>query len=416
MNDANLTLHEAKLREYAALLIRYGLNLTPGQTLVISSPVDCAPFARLCAAAAYERGCREVVMNWHDDAMARMKYLSAPAELFDEVPLWRRHFFNDAALSGAAYLAISASDPENFKGVEPERIVRAQRASGRALHEFDRLQMASGFPWCIASIPIPSWAKRVFPGETDESAVEKLWEKIFETVRIKGDGSSGKAWEAHLETLRRRTEVLNGLHLKSLHYENALGTDLTVALPEGCIWESGEDATPRGQRFIANIPTEEIFTAPLKTGAEGIVHAALPLVNDGAIIEDFYFEVREGRITAAHAKRGEASLRAAIDVDEGARYFGEVALVPYDSPISRQGLLYYNTLFDENARCHIAFGQAYPCIEGGRDMTEAELKEHGLNDSITHVDFMIGTRDLRVSGLTKSGERVAIMENGNFVF
>lgn len=405
---------EEKLREYAQLLVRVGLNVQKGQTLVISSPVECAFFARLCAAEAYAAGCREVVMNWSDDALGRMKYLHAEDSVFDTVPLWRRHFYNDYALEGAAYLAISASDPENLKGVDPSRLVRSQQASGKALKDFDRLQMCSGFPWCIASIPIPGWARKVFPDLPEAEAMDKLWEAIFRAVRISGDGRAVEKWQTHLETLARRVDRLNALDLRSLHYTNALGTDLTVELPEGCVWEAGNDRTLSGIPYIANIPTEEIFTAPLKTGVNGVVYASLPLAHDGHIIDRFRFVVKEGRIVEAHAETGEAALKAAISVDEGAAYFGEVALVPYDSPISNQKILFYNTLFDENAACHIAFGEAYPCVEGGRQMTKEQLKERGLNDSITHVDFMVGTPDLTITGKTRDGREVPVFVNGNF--
>lgn len=405
---------EAKLREYAALLIKVGLNIQEGQTLVISSPVECAPFARMCASAAYDVGCREVVMNWHDDVMAREKYLRADGAIFDEVPQWRQHFFNDYANAGAAYLAIAAEDPENFKGVDPDRLVRAQRASGKALKDFYRLQMSSGFPWCIASIPIPSWATRVFPELPAAEAVEKLWDAIFHTMRIDGDGQSAQRWQQHIKRLEERKEKLNSLRFKTLHYTNSLGTDLTVELPEGHIWESGDDVTQAGQTFVANMPTEEIFTAPLRNGINGVVYAAMPLVNDGNIIDGFHFVVKDGKIVEAHAEKGEEFLKAAISIDEGASYFGEVALVPYDSPISNMNLLFYNTLFDENAACHMAFGEAYPCIEGGRDMDKEQLKEKGLNDSDTHVDFMIGTKDLKIVGTTWDGKEIPVFLDGNF--
>ena len=405
---------DEKLLEYARLLVRVGLNVQKGQRLVISSPVECAYFARMCAKEAYDIGCKEVVMNWHDDAMARMKYLQADNEIFDEVPLWRRHFFNDYALEGAAYLAISASDPENFKGVETGRIIRAQQASGKALKDFDRLQMCSGFPWCIASIPIPSWAKTVFPDCAEEEAMEKLWEAIFKSVRISGDGKAVDRWEEHLSTLHKRMDKMNALRFKKLHYTNSLGTDLTVELPEGHIWEAGNDVTLSGQEYIANIPTEELFTSPLKTGVNGVVYSSMPLVNDGAIIDKFHFVVKDGKIVECHAEKGEEELKGAISVDEGASYFGEVALVPYDSPISNQKILFYNTLFDENAACHIAFGEAYPCLEGGQKMTKEELKARGLNDSITHVDFMIGTADLSIVGTTEDGREIPVFVDGNF--
>lgn len=405
---------EQKLQEYAALLIRVGLNVQPGQTLVISAPVECAAFARLCAAEAYACRCREVVMNWTDDALSRMKYLQAEDGVFDHVPLWRRHFFNDHALEGAAYLAISASDPENLKGVDSGRLVRAQQASGKAIREFDRLQMNGGFPWCIASIPIPAWARRVFPEAGEAEAMERLWDAIFAAVRISGDGQAVARWEDHIATLARRKDALNALGLKTLHYTNSLGTDLTVELPEGHVWEAGDDKTRSGQRFIANMPTEELFTSPLKTGVNGVVYASMPLAHDGNLIDQFHFVVKEGKIEEANAKVGQETLRAAISVDEGACYFGEVALVPYDSPISNQKILYYNTLFDENAACHIAFGEAYPCLEGGQEMTKQELKARGLNDSITHVDFMVGTKDLSIRGVTRDGRTVDVFVDGNF--
>ena len=230
-----------KLREYAKLLIEVGLHVQKGQTLVISSPVECTFFARLCASAAYDVGCREVVMNWHDDYLAREKFLRADDAVFDEVPQWRQHFFNDYAKAGAAYLAIDAEDPEHLKGVDPDRRVRALRVSGQALKEYYRLQMSSGFPWCIASIPIPSWAKQVFPDVPEEQAMEQLWDAIFKAVRITGDGRSVEHWQEHIAMLARRKEKLNALRLKTLHYTNSLGTDLTVELPADHIWEAGDD-------------------------------------------------------------------------------------------------------------------------------------------------------------------------------
>lgn len=404
---------EEKLREYARLLIEIGLHVQKGQTLVISSPVECAHFARLCAFAGYDAGAREVVLNWSDDALGREKYLRAADDVFDSVPLWRQHFYNDYAEQGAAYLAISASDPETLKGVDPDRLVRAQKASAASLDPFYRLQMQNGFPWCIASVPIPSWAEKVFPN--DDQAVDRLWNAIFQAVRIEGDGQSVDRWRTHLATLEERRNKLNALHFRTLHYRNALGTDLTIELPEDHLWSTGGSKTPAGQPFVANMPTEEIFTAPKKTGINGTIVAAMPLVDNGNIIDGFGFTVKDGKIVSCHADRGEEFLKAAISVDDGASYFGEVALVPYDSPISNQKILYYNTLFDENASCHLAFGEAYPeCIENGAEYTREELQQHGLNYSITHVDFMVGTRDLSIVGTTYDGREIAVFKDGNF--
>lgn len=402
--------------EYAKLLVEVGINIQKGQNLVINCPVDCAWFARLCAKAAYAAGCREVIMGWKDDELTREKYLHAADEVFDSVPAWQSEFYNGYAKGGAAFLSIAATDPENLKGVESDRIVRTQRSSNKALKEFRDLQMSNTVPWCVASIPILSWAQKAFPDvKAEEEAIEKLWQAIFGAVRVTGDGKAVERWREHQETLKKRVDKLNALDLESLHYTNSLGTDLTICLPEDHVWAGGSGFTKGGVPFIANIPTEEIFTAPLRDGVDGVVYASMPLVHDGNIIDKFHFVVKAGKIVEAHAEVGEETLKAAISLDEGASRFGEVALVPYDSPISNQKLLFYNTLFDENASCHLAFGEAYPeCVKGGEDMTKEELKERGLNESMTHVDFMIGSADLKITGKTWDGKEVPIFVDGNF--
>ena len=408
---------EAKFKEYAKLLVEVGVNIQKGQTLVIGSPVDCAWFARLCARAAYAAGCREVVMRWSDDELTREKYLHAEDSVFDSLPAWQAEFDNGYARQGAAFLHISARDPENLVGVDPDRIARSQRSSGEALKEYRELTMSNTVPWCIGSIPIPSWARKVFPGCPEDEAVEKLWEAIFQTVRVDGSGAAVDRWREHLAGLKGHMDRLNGLNLESLHYTNSLGTDLTIRLPEGHIWAAGSSATKSGLPFIANMPTEEVFTAPLRNGVDGVVCSSMPLVHNGVVIDKIRFQVKEGKIVEASAQTGEDALKAAITLDEGASYFGEVALVPYDSPISRQKLLYYNTLFDENASCHLAFGEAYPeCLQGGAEMSKEERKARGLNDSITHVDFMVGTADLSVTGKTRDGREVPVFVDGNFAW
>ena len=402
-----------KQLEYAKLIVEVGLNIQKGQRLIIACPVDCAYFARKCATAAYDAGCKEVIMNWRDDYLSREKYLKADSAIFDEVPDWQKDFYNGYAKEGAAYLAISASDPENLKGVDPERILRSEKASGKALTDFRRLQMSNGFQWCIVSIPIESWAKKVFPEKED--AMELLWNAIYKTMRISGEGDAVEKWKAHLARLDELKNKLNSYRFKKLHYTNSLGTDLEIELPATHKWESGADTTTNGVVFVANMPTEEIFTAPLKGGINGRVYSAMPLIKDGNLIDGFYFDVKDGKIVDLYAEKGEDILRNSISVDEGASYFGEVALVPYDSPISNQKILFYNTLFDENASCHLAFGEAYPsCIEGGAQMSEEELKEVGLNSSIAHCDFMVGTADLDITGIDKDGNTVQIFKNGNF--
>ena len=405
---------EQKIREYAKLLIEVGLNVQKGQTLVISSPVDCAYFARLCASAAYDVGCREVVMRWTDDYLNRERFLRADDSVFDSLPLGQKEFLNGYAAEGAAYLNISACDPEALRGVDPDRITRANRCKEELSGFYDAM-MANVNPWCVASIPIPSWSKKVFPGVPEGEAMKKLWDAIFTSVRIGGKGDAVARWREHIALLKARVAKLNELHFASLYYQNSLGTSLNIKLPETHVWSGGDSLCRTGRPFVANMPTEEIFTAPLRTGINGVVYAALPLVHNGNIIENFHFVIRDGRIVEAHAEKGEEILKAAIAEDEGASYFGEVALVPYDSPISNQKLLFYNTLFDENAACHLAFGEAYPeCVEGGEAMSKEELKAAGLNDSITHVDFMIGTSDLSIIGTTGDGREVPVFVDGNF--
>ncbi|MBO4915824.1 MAG: aminopeptidase [Oscillospiraceae bacterium] len=406
---------EEKLREYATLLINVGLGLREGQSLLITAPVECAQFARLCASAAYDAGCREVVFDWKDDRLERERYLHADDAAFDEYPEWHARLLNDMTAAGAASLTISARDPEALKGVDGERVKRAQVARYKALTPFYDTVIKSGVQWCVVSVPIPKWAKKVFPELPEREAMSMLWNAIFSAVRITGDGKAVERWQEHLDILAARQKKLNDLRLKSLHYTDPRGTDLTVELPEGHRWQAGRNETPTGQSFVPNIPVEAIFTAPLKTGANGVVLSSLPLSLFGNIVDKFQFVLRDGRIAEAYAEKGSDVLRAALSADDSAAYFGEISLVPYDSPISRQGILFYNSLFDENMRCHIAIGSANPeCIDGGVDMSEEELVQHGLNRSAVHTDFMIGTADLSITGVTEDGREVVIFENGNF--
>lgn len=403
-----------KKKEYASLLIRVGLDVREGHHLIIHAPVSAAEFVRDCMDEAYEAGAGEVEVIWSDDAVTRAHFLHAADEYIDSTPAWRRELMNGYAKEGASRLFIESTDPMNLAGVDPDRLLRSARVKGKDFAEFYRLETTSAFPWCIAAIPSEAWAKQVFPDRSD--AETALWHAILETVRVKGDGTAVKAWREHLSMLKARTEKLNAYRFASLHYQNSLGTDLTVALPEGHIWQSGEDRTPKGHGFVANMPTEEIFTAPLKTGVNGVVYASMPLVEDGNLIDGFHMVLKDGKIVEIHARVGEEILKNATLIDEGACYLGEAALIPYDSPISNQKILYYNTLFDENASCHLAFGAAYPCLVGGNEMSDEELMAHGLNVSSQHTDFMIGTPDLSIVGTTHDGERIEIFKNGNFCF
>lgn len=406
---------QKKFEEYAKLLVEVGVNVQKGQTVVISCPVDCAWFGRMCAKAAYDAGCREVVMDWDDDELMREKFLRAADDVFDSVPEWIVRFKTDYAKADAAFLRIGGSDPELLKEIDHTRLVRSIQAQGAVLKEYQQMLMSNAFSWTIGAIPVPSWAKKVFPDIPEDEAMEKLWDAIFAAVRVDGRGNAVQKWKEHVDTLQARVRKLNELRLESLHYTNSLGTDLVIRLPEDHLWAGGDSVSKSGIRFIANMPTEEIFTAPLKTGIDGIVYASMPLSLTGKMVDKFHFVIKEGKIVEVHAEVGEEKLKAETALDEGASYFGEVALVPYDSPIRNQKLLFYNTLFDENAACHLAFGEAYAeCIKGGEEMSKDELKAHGLNDSITHVDFMVGTSDLQIMGRTHDGKEVPIFADGNF--
>ena len=408
---------EDKLKEYADLLVRVGVNVQKGQDLVITSQVDQAPFARLCVQAAYEAGARSVDMAWSDDAIARMTYLNADESVFDVIPEYRIRFNTDYAEGGACFLHLVSSDPENLKGVDPSRLERAHRAYGKYMRRYRELGMASAFPWSIGALASPAWAKRVFPDLEEREAVAALWEKIFMAVRITGDGTAVEKWRQHQENLQRHVDILNGYAFDRLHYYNALGSDFTIGLCKGHIWCAGGEKTPKGQFFMPNMPTEEIFTAPDRNRCDGVICAALPLSKDGNVIRDIRFVVKAGKIVEAAASANEELLKKSIAVDEGSSRFGEVALVPYDSPISNSKTLFYNTLFDENAACHLAFGEAYPTtVEGALDMSEEERLSAGLNSSITHVDFMVGTADLSIDGYTGDGRCVPVFRDGNFVF
>ena len=403
-------------RDYVRLLIEKGVCLQPGQKLVISCPVDQAWFARMCAEAAYDAGCREVVMNWSDERMSRMTYLRADDAVFDEYPAWAAAKSDTLADEGAAFLSIAGGDPEALAGVDPDRLRRSRIASGTAMKHFREMTTGNHVSWCVAAIPSPAWARKVFPDLAEDAAMQRLWEEILKAAGA-DRGNAVADWSAHSAALQAHVRIMNEYNFRSLHYVNSLGTDLTVELPEGHFWAGGEEkCLGNGAMFSANIPTEEVFTLPKRDGVNGTVVASKPLSLNGNLIEGFRFTLKDGRIVEIHADKGEDILRDATQVDEGASYLGEVALVPFDSPISNSGVLFYNTLFDENASCHFAFGTAYPCIHGAEEMEEAELLARGMNRSITHVDFMIGTPDLSITGTTRDGREIPVFVNGNFVF
>jgi aminopeptidase len=404
------------LEKYARLLVKTGVNIQNNQTLVIFSPIECAPFTRMIAEVAYKEGARDVVVSWRDELLTKTRYLLGPEEIFDEYPEWQKEFYISHARMGAAFISISASDPELMKYVNPDRMVKVQKASGAAIKEYRERLMANKNVWCVASIPTKAWAKKVFPDVSEEVAVEKLWSAIFDAVRV-NSGDPVAAWDEHKEALKTSLSFMNSKNFKYLSLKNPAGTDLKIELPENHLWLGGSDFSPEGVEFIANMPTEEIFTLPKKTGVNGTVVSSMPLNFNGNLIDNFSLTFKDGRIVDFTAENGYEFLKNLIETDEGSHYLGEVALVPYNSPISNTGILFYNTLFDENASCHLAIGKAYPvCIKNSEDRTKEELDALGVNDSISHVDFMFGTADLQIIGITSDGKEIPVFKNGNFAY
>ena len=407
---------EQKLEKYARLVVKTGVNIQKDQILVVNSPIECADFARKIAKEAYAAGAKDVVVSWNDEKLSKIRFTDAPDKVFDEFPNWRKEMYLGYAKEGAAFVSIAASDPEILKDVNPDRIARMQKVSGNALKEYRERMMNNKNTWCVVSIPTVSWAKKIFPQLSEAEAVARLWDAILETVRV-GDGDPIAAWQSHLKTLTKSKELMNEYNFTRLHYKNALGTDLTVELPKGHIWLSGAEFTPDGREFVANMPTEEVFTLPKKHGVNGTVVSSKPLNYHGNLIENFKLTFKDGKVIEYSAKKGQSILEKLLTADESAAYLGEVALVPHDSPISNLNILFYNTLFDENASCHLAFGKAYPvCIEGGDKMDESALEAAEVNDSLIHEDFMIGTADLEITGITQDGKEVAVFKNGNFAW
>lgn len=403
------------LEKYARLIVKTGINLQTRQILVISSPIECADFTRLVAQTAYREGAKDVIIQWNDELFSKIRFLNAPEEVFLDFPPWQKEFYDSYTRQGAAFLSISASDPELMKEVNPERLVNAQKTRAAALQEYRESLMSNRNTWCVISIPTVSWAKKVFPQLNEDEAVANLWDSIFKTVRVNKENPE-VAWEIHKSDLKKRQDFLNSLNLKSLRYKNSLGTNLTIELPENHLWLGGAERTPAGIEFIANMPTEEVFTLPKKTGVSGTAVSSRPLNYNGNLIDEFSLRFEGGRIVEYTAKSGYETLQHLIETDDGSHYLGEVALVPFDSPISNSNILYYNTLFDENASCHLAIGKAYPvCLKNGETLREKELEHFGVNDSLVHVDFMIGTNDLEITGTTGEGNEIPIFRNGNFV-
>lgn len=402
------------ITKYVDLALNIGINLQKEQILVIMSPVETAPFTRLLVEKAYELGASEVIVHWSDDFCKKMTFTYGKKEIFEEMPAWQVDSLMYYANKGAAFLSIAANDPELLAGIDSEKIGAYQKTRGQALKPYYDKIMVNELQWNIISVPTLAWAKKVFPDVNDDEAIDLLWNAILKSTKADTENPI-ETWKNHLSILKEKMDYLNNKQFEKVVITNSLGTNLTVKLPKNHIWASGKDVTQSGIEFVANIPTEEVFSMPHKYGVDGIVYASKPLNYGGTLIEDFSITFKDGKIIDFSAKSGYEALENLVSIDEGAKYLGEIALVPFDSPISNLEILFYNTLFDENASCHLAIGQAYSsCIQNGDKLSSEEMEKVGMNDSLTHVDFMFGTSDLSIVGYEENGNCENIFINGNW--
>jgi len=405
------------LRKYAKLAVCVGANVRKGQPLLISASVETKDFVRLCVEEGYKAGASMVSVRWLDQMVAHTSYKYATTEVLSEIPDYivnQLQFYVD---KGYATISISADTPGVMADIDPLKLQKVGMATGKALKFFSEYMMGNRTQWCVVSVPTEGWAKKVFPNERSSKAVDKLWDAILAAVRVTKDNDPVKEWKAHNALLHTHNEMLNNYNFKALKFKNGLGTDLTVGLVKNHVWAGGNEKSTKGIVFNPNMPTEESFTMPEKKGVHGKVVATKPLNYNGSLIEDFWLIFKDGKVVDFDARVSKEALASLVNYDEGSCYLGEVALISDDSPISNSNILFFNTLFDENASCHLALGRAYPMnVKGGNAMSQEQLDAAGANNSMTHNDFMFGSADLSVVGITQEGNEVVVFKNGNFVF
>jgi len=411
-----------KLQKYVKTIVNIGVNIQKDQRLVISCPVDFAYFGRALMEEAYKAGAGHVLIRWSDRVSNRIEFVNAPDELFAEEGYERAINYEHAIIKHLcdgeyALIGVGGGDPELFKGVDTERLTKAGRVGMRISKPFSDRMMSNKSQWCAVTVPSEAWAKKVFPeAATDEDAVEKLWDAIYAASRI-DDNDPVENWKLHVSNLNSKVKIMNSYDFAALHLKNSLGTNLRVELADGHRWVACGEESAAGVEFIANIPTEELFTAPKRTGVNGVAYGSKPLVYMGDLIENFHVEFKDGKAVKVFAEKNQHLLEKLISTEENADYLGEIALVPHDSPISNSGILFYNTLYDENASCHLAFGKAYAsCVANTEGKSEGELNDMGVNQSLEHTDFMVGSADMEIIGITKDGKEITVFENGNYVF
>lgn len=402
------------LKKYADFVVRVGVNPQPGQTLIINCPLEGAPLARLCVRSAYEAGAYDVQVNWHDDAITRTRMELGSEEALTDHKDWQLRRYLDYAESegGICVLHLIADDPELYAGLDGAKISRVNSSNRAFLQPWREYTMNDRVQWSIAALPSVPWATKMYPELSAEDAMEALWKLIFDVCRVTGGDPVGE-WQAHLERLSELRDKMNAFDLESVHFSSTNGTDLTVGIADQARWESAASKNEKGVVFLPNIPTEEVFTAPHKDKVDGIVYGTKPYVFNGQLIKDFFVKFENGKVVEHGAAEGAELLGQLLDTDEGARRIGEVALVPASSPINRSGKLFYNTLFDENAACHIAFGASYPgTTVDGTTLSKEELIARGMNQSSLHEDVMVGAEDSQITGKCRDGRTVVLFKDG----
>lgn len=412
---------ETSLKKYAELAVRVGVNLRPGQRLLVRAPApfgvafEHAPLVHLIAEAAYQAGARLVDVFWGDEKMELIRFAHAPRDSFMEYPRWKATGPVDYAERGDAIITISATDPDLFSDQDPELVNIYQDTMWKEMATYLRHGTNNTMNWCVISAARPSWAKKMFPGLSEGAAVAKQWETIFKMCRVDADDPVA-AWQEHIRNLLARSQYLNQKQYSALHY-TAPGTDLTLGLPKGHHWASAREMAKNGVEFTANIPTEEVFTMGDRNRADGIVTSTKTLNYNGTLIEGIVVRFEAGCVVESHAGKNESALHKMIATDEGSVRLGEIAIVPHGSPISKSGLMFHNTLYDENASCHLALGRAYKFnMQGGLDLTDEEFAARGGNQSLIHVDFMIGSDQLDMDGITADGRAEPVLRKGEWAF
>ena len=404
------------LRNYAKLLARAGLNVQKGQEVIIVAELDQADFVAMVAEECYRAGAIKVRAEWRHQPQMRLTAEYCTEEVMSEVLPWQEEKLRYEVKTLPARLYLESEDPDGMSGIDSEKYSRAMQARSKIIKPY-RDKMENRYQWCIAAVSGKRWAKKIYSKSTSAGqAEEKLWKAIL-TASRSYEGNPLANWQMHNAELSSRCAYLNALNLQALEYKSSNGTSLRVGLMKDGIFMGGGETTLSGVYFNPNIPSEEVYTTPAKGEAEGIVYSTKPLSFEGQLIRNFSIRFENGRAVEVHAAQGEGLLKKMIAMDEGAAYLGECALVPYNSPISESKILFYNTLFDENASCHLALGRGFSnCVRGYEAYTEEEIKAKGVNDSIIHVDFMMGDDDLEIDGITENGKREAIFRSGNWAF